>query len=160
MTKEELLRRIKTLETDTKVLQRLYFIKHRYDGASVEESSRLVGVAKPVGYAWQERWNEQGYSGLIPRYAGGRPSKLSAQQKEQLHQLLRERDAWTTEDVRILISTEFGVEYTLKQVRIIVKKLGMRYAKPFTHDYRRPSDAETILKKTCHRLKRIQSLVF
>ena len=29
MTKEELLRRIKTLETDTKVLQRLYFIKHR-----------------------------------------------------------------------------------------------------------------------------------
>ncbi|OPY46342.1 MAG: hypothetical protein A4E47_00641 [Methanosaeta sp. PtaU1.Bin028] len=147
MTKEELLRRIKTLETDTKVLQRLYFIKHRYDGASVEESSRLVGVAKPVGYAWQERWNEQGYSSLIPRYAGGRPSKLSAQQKEQLHRLLRERDAWTTEDVRILISTEFGVEYTLKQVRIIVKKLGMRYAKPFTHDYRRPPDAETILKK-------------
>jgi len=55
MAKEELLRRIKTLETDTKVLQRLYFIKHRYDEASVEESSSPVGVAKPVGYAWQER---------------------------------------------------------------------------------------------------------
>ena len=65
ITKEELLRRIKTLETDTKILQRLYFIKHRYDGASVDEASRLVGVAKPVGYAWQQRWNESGYEGLI-----------------------------------------------------------------------------------------------
>ena len=49
MTKEELHRIIRTLETDTKILQRLYFIKHRYDGMSVEEASRFVGVAKPVG---------------------------------------------------------------------------------------------------------------
>jgi len=84
MTKEELRRRIKTLETNTKILQRLYFIKHRYDGKSVEEASRLVGVAKPVGYDWQERWNESGYDGLIPRYAGGRPSKLSDHQKREI----------------------------------------------------------------------------
>jgi len=48
MTMEELLRRIRILETDTKILQRLYFVKHRYDGMSVEEATRLVGVAKPV----------------------------------------------------------------------------------------------------------------
>jgi putative transposase len=147
ITKEELLRRIKTLETDTKILQRLYFIKHRYDGASVEESSRLVGVAKPVGYAWQQRWNENGYEGLIPRYAGGRPSKLSIQQKEKLLLLLNEKDVWTTEEVRFLILKEFAVEYTLKQVRVIVKKFGMKYAKPFTFDYRKPPNAEAILKK-------------
>ena len=41
---------------------------------------------------------------------------------------------------------EFGVEYTLKQVRIIAKKLGMRYAKPFTLDYRKPPNSEEILK--------------
>jgi putative transposase len=38
MTGEELQRRIRMLETNTKVLQRLYFIKHRYDGKSVEEA--------------------------------------------------------------------------------------------------------------------------
>jgi putative transposase len=144
---EELLKRIKTLETDTKILQRLYFIKHRYDGRSVEEASRLVGVAKPVGYVWQERWNKDGYTGLIPRYAGGRPSKLTALQKEKLHQLLKEKDIWTTDEVRFLILKEFNIEYTLKQVRIIVKNLGMNYAKPFTFDYRRPPNAEDILKK-------------
>jgi len=147
MTKEELLRRIKTLETNTKILQRLYFIKHRYDGKSVEEASRLVGVAKPVGYDWQERWNESGYDGLIPRYAGGRPSKLSDHQKEKLQLLLKDKDVWTTDEVRLLISTEFSVEYTLKQVRIIAKNFGMKYAKPFTLDYRKPPNAEQILKK-------------
>jgi len=90
MTNEELQRRIKMLETNTKILKQLYFIKHRYDGKSVEEASRLVGVGKPVGYEWQERWNKSGYDGLIPRYAGGRPSKLSDQQKERLRFLLRE----------------------------------------------------------------------
>jgi len=44
MTVEELDRRIKTLETDTKVLKRLYFIKHRYNGKSVEKACDLVGV--------------------------------------------------------------------------------------------------------------------
>ena len=147
MTNEDLLKQIKTLETDTKILQRLYFIKHRYDGISVEEASRLVGVAKPVGYAWQERWNEEGYNGLIPRYAGGRPSKLSKQQKEKLYLLLKEKEVWTTEDVRFLILKEFNVEYTLKQIRIIVKKFDMKYAKPYTFDYRKPPNAEEILKK-------------
>jgi putative transposase len=147
ITQEELQKRIKTLETNTKILQRLYFIKHRYDGESVEEASRLVGAAKPVGYEWQKRWNESGYSGLIPKYAGGRPSKLSDQQKEKLQLLLKERDAWTTEDVRLLILNEFDVDYTLKQVRIIAKRFGMNYAKPFTFDYRKPPNAEQNLKK-------------
>ena len=147
MLREELLTRIKTLETNTKVLQRLYFIKYRYDGLSVEKASNLVGVAKPIAYTWQKRWNDGGYEGLIPRYAGGRPSKLSESQREQLKLLLKEKDSWTTDEVRLLILNEFGVEYTLKQVRIIVKKLGMRYAKPFTLDYRRPPNSEEILKK-------------
>jgi len=147
MTNEELQKRIKILETNTKVLQRLYFIKYRYEGKSVELASNLVGVAKPVGYDWQERWNESGYEGLIPRYAGGRPSKLSDQQKEKLQLLLKEKNVWTTDEVRLLISSEFSVEYTLKQVRIIAKNFGMKYAKPFTLDYRKPPNAEQILKK-------------
>ena len=147
ITQDELQRRIKILETNTKILKRLYFIKYRYEGSSVEEACSLVGVAKPVGYIWQERWNEDGYEGLIPRYAGGRPSKLNYQQKEKLVQLLKQNDVWTTDEVKSLIKYQFDVEYTLNQIRIIVRKFGMKYAKPFTHDYRRPDNAEEILKK-------------
>ena len=146
MSQEELHKRIKNLEHDVKVLKRLYFIKYRYNGLTVEQASQLVGISKPVGYIWQSRWNEEGYEGLIPKYAGGRPSKLDQNQKEKLRQLLSQKQVWTTEEVRILIEKEFGVEYTPKQIRIIVKAIGMRCAKPYTFDYRRPDNAEDILK--------------
>jgi len=150
MSQEELQKRIKTLENDVKVLKRLYFIKYRYNGLTVGQAGKLVGISKPVGYIWQSRWNEKGYDGLIPRYAGGRPSKLDQDQKDRLNQLLGQKSVWATEEVRLLVEKEFGVEYTPKQIRIIVKTLGMRYAKPYTYDYRRPDDAEDLLKNSTH----------
>ena len=112
MSIDELNKRIKTLEHDTKILRRLYFIKYRYEGKLVSESAKLVGITKRVGYIWQERWNDKGYEGLIPRYAGGRPSKLTDAQKERLVELLKQSDTWTTEEIRELIFNEFKVEYT------------------------------------------------
>lgn len=148
MTAEELHKQIKSLEKDVKVLQRLYFVKYRYDGVSVEKSAERVGISKPVAYIWQDRWNKEGYNGLKPRFAGGKPSKLSDHQKEQLQEILKKRDDWTTEAVKRLVLREFGVEYSPKQIRIILKSFGMKLAKPYPHDYRRPDDAEVRLKKT------------
>lgn len=148
ITAEELLKRIKSLEKDVKVLQRLYFIKYRYEGVAVEEAAKRVGISKPVAYIWQDRWNKEGYEGLKPKFAGGKPSKLTNDQKEQLKEILNKRDDWTTENIRKTISKEFMVEYSLKQIRIILRKFGMKLAKPFPHDYRKPDDAEDILKKT------------
>lgn len=147
MTTDQLESRIKTLEKDTKILKRLYFVKYRYDGESVEESAQRIGVTRNEGYIWQRRWNAQGYEGLIPRYAGGRPMKLSTEEFDKLKDLLNQKTTWTTEEVRAIIYQEFEVEYTLKQIRIILKKLKMGYGKPFTLDYRRPDDAEYVLKK-------------
>jgi putative transposase len=147
ITREELESRIKTLEKDAKILKRLYFVKFRYAGESVEESAQRIGVTRNEGYIWQRRWNERGYDGLIPRYAGGRPMKLSSEEFNRLKDLLNEKTTWTTDDVRMMIHQEFDVEYTLKQIRIILKKLHMAYGKPFTQDYRRPEDAESLLKK-------------
>lgn len=147
ITSEELLKRIKSLEKDTKVLQRLYFIKYRYEGFSVEEAAERVEISKPVAYIWQDRWNKEGYEGLKPKFAGGKPPKLNNNQLDKLKEILDTRDDWTTAEIRKLISKEFKVEYTLKQIRIILRKFGMNFSKPFQHDYRRPEDAEEILKK-------------
>jgi putative transposase len=148
MSDEELERKIKT-EKDARILKRLYFIKYRYERESVKVASQRVGITRNEGYIWQKRWNEKGYIGLIPRFAGGKPPKLSDEQKERLKIILKERDKknWTTEEVRELIFREFVVEYTPKQIRIILKKFKMNHAKPYPHDYRRPKDAEEILKK-------------
>lgn len=123
LSSEELLKRIKSLEKDTRVLQRLYFVKHRYEGASVAESAKLVGTSKPVAYQWQERWNKDGYDGLIPRFAGGCPSKLLDEQKEELKEILHQRDDWSTKEVKELIFNRFNVIYTGKQILEILKKV-------------------------------------
>ncbi|CAD7772041.1 hypothetical protein AIOGIFDO_01159 [Candidatus Methanoperedenaceae archaeon GB37] len=67
--------------------------------------------------------------------------------------ILKERDDWRTKEV---IKNRFGVEYSLKDVRILItvliksclhasnilKSSGMKYAKPYQRDYRRPENAE------------------
>ncbi|MEM4058181.1 MAG: winged helix-turn-helix domain-containing protein [Thermoplasmata archaeon] len=46
-----------------------------------------------------------------------------------------------------LILEKFGVVYSERQVRRILKKLGMKLAKPYPINYRRLKDADKILKK-------------
>lgn len=139
-------RRIKSLGKNTRVLKRLYFVRYRYQGYTVKDASEIVGVTEAIGYEQQRRWNKEGYEGLIPRFGGGKPPKLISKQKEQLKEEL-EGKTWTTEEVRELIFKEFGVMYTPKHVRTILKKLGMNHAKPYPNDHRRPEDRR--IQRTC-----------
>ena len=89
----------------------------------------MVGVTKAAGYSWLKRWNSSGYEGLTPEFGGGRPSKLTEDQKEELKEI-KERDSWTTKEVQELIEEEFGVSYSSWQVRRILKSF-VKYAKPY-----------------------------
>lgn len=134
-------------ETNSRVLKRLYFVKFRFLGDSVEEASTKVGVTKKTGYYWQDSWNEGGYAALIPHFGGGRKSKLTADQIKELRILLGNKDYWTTREVLELIKEKYGVEYSQKQIGVILHNFNMYHSKPYTLDYRRPKDAEEILKK-------------
>jgi len=148
MTAEELDKRIKSLEKNVKVLNRLHFIRNRYLGDSVELAASKSGVTKRVGYIWQERWNEEGYEGLMPKYGGGRPTQLTDKEKINLKELLSKRDDWTTKEIKKLIKDKFGPDFSEKHVRTILRSLGLKFARPYPKDYRRPVDAEEQLKKT------------
>lgn len=117
-------------------------MNYLYSGLSVPEASEKLGITKVTGYVWLERWNENGYEGIIPSFAGGRPSKLTEEEKIELKEILKERDDWKTKEIRKLICDKFNVEYSLKQVGIILKNLGLKFARPYPKDYRRPVDAE------------------
>jgi putative transposase len=119
---DKLVKMIKA-EKNPRIVQRLIFIKARYEGKSVKEASNIVGVSRSNGNIWQQRWNAQGYEGLIPQFRGGSPSKLSDLQKAKLKEMLNERNNWRTREVQDLILQEFGVEYSLKQVWIILQSL-------------------------------------
>lgn len=143
----ELSKRIRGLEKDVRVLNRLHFIQYLYSGFSIEDACGKVGVVKAVGYEWVRRWNRDGPDGLYPRFGGGRPPKLSAEQKESLVYLLVQRDDWTLEEIRDLISDGYGVDYNVSQVSRILHSLDMNCGKPYPVDYRMPANASEILKK-------------
>jgi putative transposase len=138
---------IRRKEKEMRVLKRLYFIKYLYEGAGVEEAADKVGVVKAVGYEWLRRWNKEGYKGLRPKFGGGRPPALTEGQKDDLIVELRKRDNWALAEVRKLLLDKFGVIYSENHVRRMLKSFGMKHAKPYAHDYRRPDDAEKVLKK-------------
>ena len=144
----ELSQKIKEYSLGAKILKRLLFINMRYSGKSVVESCKLMGISLATGYKWQERWNLEGYAGLAPKYAGGKPSKLTDQQKKTLEEILRSHDHWTTSEVKQLVQNEFNIIYSLDQIRRILRKLKMQFGEPYPQDYRRPPDAEKLLKKT------------
>ncbi len=141
-------KRIKHHKGLPEVVPRLLFIRLRYNGMSVVKAAENVGVSPQTGYNWQERWNAEGLDGLVPKYAGGRPSRLTTDQKAALLEKLREKEYWTTTEVQHLIQSDFDVKYGLNQVRRILRSFGMHFGKPYPRDYRRPADAERQLKKT------------
>ena len=148
LTQKELVGKIKDKKVEVRIFQRLLFIKHLYEGDSVPQAADKVEVTLPVGYEWRKRWNEQGYDGLIPQFDGGAPSRLLQKDKERLIDVLKQRDDWTTKEIRQLIQDWFNVSYTKRHVNRLLRSFGMNHGKPFQHDYRRPDDAEKQLKKT------------
>ena len=133
-------------ERGRRVLERLIFIRSLYDGEGVAKAAGKLGRSKVAGYEWLKRWNGGSLEKLKPAFGGGRPPKLSSDKKEKLKQKLQERCDWTTREVNRLVEEEFGVNYSLRNLRRILRSLKMRYAKPYPRDYRRPPDAENRLK--------------
>ena len=147
ITQSDLLKKIKDYELGAKIHKRLTFINLRYSNMPLKDACKLVGISPGTGYTWQDRWNSEGYAGLIPKYAGGKPAKLSDIEKDQLYEILHTRNFWTTSEVRELIFLKFSVNYSMDQIRRILKKYKMLFGKLYPQDYRRPENAEEILKK-------------
>ena len=144
---QDLKEKIKDYSIQAKILKRLLFINLRYSGQLVPEACKNLGISIGTGYIWQERWNLEGYAGLIPKYGGGKPSKLTDQEKKNLWEILHTRDYWTTNEVKQLIQLKFDVTYSMDQTRRILKKFSMQFGKLYPQDYRRPPNADEIFKK-------------
>jgi transposase len=114
----------------------------------LESACSMCGIAVSTGYLWIRNWNEEGYDGMKDKpNSGGRPPKLDEEDLEELRAELKQKDYWTTQEVKGKILDKFGVDLSEDQIRRILRnKLNMLFSKPFPMDYRRPIDAELILE--------------
>ncbi len=86
--------------------------------------------------------------GLKPSFGGGRPSKLTYDQLIELDKIIEETPNMSMKDVHLIVNKKFDVDYSLKQIGKIVKKLGYNYGKAYPKFSKSPEDAEEQLKKT------------
>lgn len=136
--------------------RRLLALAAVYDGMDREEAARIGGMDRQTLRDWVHRFNEQGPAGLINVKPTGRPSKLSAEHKEELRQLVEagpdpQMDGvvrWRCVDLKRVLGERFGVDLSEVSLGRVLKQLG------YSHISARPlhpaQDAQAIaaFKKT------------
>lgn len=149
LTEEELDEAIDDAQSsgETRLVRRLCLLKNLYAGDSITEAAHRVGVAQPTASRWTENWNESGVDGLRPNFGGGRPSKLTDEQRAQLVGVLEKHQPLPTEYVRRLIDDAFDVSYSHRHVPRLLNDLGLDCAISRQGSPARPDDAEEALEE-------------
>jgi transposase len=141
---------------DAHQARRLLAIAAVYDGMDREEAARIGGMDRQTLRDWAHRFNEQGPEGLVNVKPSGRPSKLSAERKEELRQLVEAGPdpqvhgvaRWRCVDLKRVLGDRFAVDLSEVSLGRVLKQLG------FSHISARPrhpaQDAQAIsaFKKT------------
>lgn len=110
-------------EISKKLLPKINFIKYRYKRYSVKEASKIIGISEQTGYSWQKEWNHEGLNGIFPKTRRGPKNRLKKNQLIELKNHIEINENISTKEVKKFIKSEFTVQYTDKQIRIIIKKL-------------------------------------
>ena len=117
---------------DANQARRLLAIAAVYDGMDREEAARIGGMDRQTLRDWVHRFNEQGPDGLINAKSPGRPSKLSAEQKEELRQLVEAGPdpqvhgivRWRCVDLKRVLEERFAVDLSEVSLGRVLKQLG------------------------------------
>lgn len=115
------------------------------DGRAPVEVARLVGVDRRSVRRWHAAYRQAGLSGLAARPVPGRPSKLTARQREQLETLLVrgadasgfESDLWTCPRVAHVIARRFGIRYHVDHIGRLLRSLGWTPQRPVRRAWER-----------------------
>jgi transposase len=150
------LRALAAKAKDANQARRLLALAAVYDGMDREAAARIGGMDRQTLRDWVHRFNEQGPAGLVNVKPCGRPPKLSAEQKEELQQLVEagpdaDKDGvarWRCVDLKRVLAERFAVDLSEVSLGRVLKQLG------YSHISARPQhpaqDAQAIaaFKKT------------
>ena len=143
---------IKKLENDTRVLNKLYVILDVLHDEPINDIINKHGISQGTAYNWIKQWNDGGMEALKRKKGSKGQSKLTDEQFLILDKAIQENNLKTAKEVKHLIETLFGVEYSLRSIERIMKKLDYTYTKPYKIYAKMPKDAEEQLKKNTRHL--------
>ena len=139
----EALRGLAKRSKDANQSRRLLSLAAVRSGMERGDAARIGGMDRQTLRDWVHRFNEQGPAGLINIKPTGRPSKLSAEQKEELCQLVEagpdpQKDAvvrWRCVDLKRVLGERFGVDLSEVRLGRVLKELSLIHISEPTRPY-------------------------
>jgi len=135
------------LEKIAKKVNRLHFIRQLYEGKTIKQARLNLGIPEKTAYNWLYKWNEGGVDGLSHKKGAGRPTFLTETQFEEVREFIKNNDSLGTKDVHYFIEKNYSIDYSLKQIRQIIKKLEFSWIKPYPIFSKAPENAKEIMKE-------------
>lgn len=139
---------IKNTKTNCQQYKKFAVIRAVAKGRMVSEICDDLCISEPTGHRWVDLYNEYGPKGLDTHYENsGRPCKLSDDQLDEFNRIAENEDYLTVQRAHEIIKNRYGVDYSFKNVKNILKKLDYYKSKPYQKYSDKPKDAEEMLKK-------------
>ena len=153
---EELMRK----QREKRNYERLLAIRMLMNGMKPDDVAEEINRSRATIYNWVALWNQNGWESLKYKAPPGKKPGLSPDDLEELNEILEtktprdidflntDQNYWDIEIAKEFINGYFGTNYTYYGAwRILREKLEFQYTKPYPMNYKRPEDAEEILKK-------------
>lgn len=132
------LRRLAAVVRDGGQSRRLMALAAIYDGKNRTQAAAVGLMDRQTLRDWVIRFNEQGPEGLVNKKSSGRPSKLTAEQRSELAEIIEKGPAdyvsglirWRCIDLVPVVKERFGVECHLATIARILHELGFSHISP------------------------------
>lgn len=154
ISKEELRKLFKN-EKNAKGKFRLLAAIQRKDGKTLDDIASSLQRPKTTIHDWLKRLEEKSLSSLYDIKQSGKPARLTKDQERALEVILSSSPKkqnmpfvlWTTNLVQYVILKEFNVEFKVRQVRNITKKLNFTLQVPRPENRKANAKAQEEFKK-------------
>jgi transposase len=147
----EQLQHVMKTDPDPRVRRRAHALLLVEEGHTQASVARLFHTSAYRVHVWQERFGSAGRDGLADRSRGGRPPKLTADDRAFVEEALDRGPqayglptlVWTLHDLQALLQRERGIAVSVVTVHRVVHDLGFRSRRP-RHDLTHRQDLAAV----------------
>jgi transposase len=149
--RREQLQHVMKTDPDPRVRRRAHALLLVEEGHSQASVARLFHTSAYRVHVWQERFIRAGRIGLADRSRGGRPPKLTPEDRAFVEEALDRGPqayglpitVWTLRDLQALLHRERGIALSVVTVHRVVHALGFRSRRP-RHDLTHRQDRAAV----------------
>ncbi len=121
---------------------RLHAVLLVAQGMTCPAVARVLGDAPPPVEYWVHRFEERGLGGLVEGERPGRPTRLSAEQLEEINTILRQTPRevgltgtrWDGKTLSAFIQMRYGIAIGVRQCQRLFRHFGYPAAQSEAHD--------------------------